>query len=277
MSTHELRDDDVNVLTSSPQIELPVESYAAAPIVEAIMSIEVEPRLGLELDSLEHVYGDQDTFSGPTVTAEAVGEVRYTLSDPPTATRDAHIKGYTFESSATPYSEEGEHVAFCGATEFVYSTTEKYLTWERFLAHATNALSSYVAAVAPRRIVAVGIRYINKIELPDRVTDIRDYVRTTVEIPSFLTQSPVGFFGKIVLPIAEEGTVAITTASLPPDGDEPGGVQVVLDIDARRPVVIDVSAERMGDQLVDELASLRAVKNYAFEASITDATRSLIR
>lgn len=276
MSTHELRSDDVEVLTTSPRIELPAGSYREAPIVEAIMSIEVEPNPQLNFDTLESVYGDQDTFSSPEVAAEAVGDVQYQLTDYPTATRDARKTGFTFKSSATPYCEEGEHVAFCGTNEFFYSTTSKYLTWERFINHAMNALSSYIETAAPIRINAVGMRYVNKIVLPLKVTDIRDYIRTTVEVPPYLTQSTEGFFGKILLPIANGGRVGITTASLQSSPDGGQGVDIILDIDVRRPIEIAVDNSTSG-RLEDELASLRAVKNYVFEASITDATRSLIQ
>jgi uncharacterized protein (TIGR04255 family) len=123
----------------------------------------------------------------------------------------------------------------------------------------------YAKTFSPRSVVRLGVRYINRIELPyvDGVVDLDHVFAAGPKIPPALEQTLDSFFSRIVIPQESYGaTLAIAQDLEPAVGDPPH--YALLDIDAWS------NTEMQPDDpgLWHQLGRLREVKNRAFFGSL---------
>ncbi len=164
-----------------------------------------------------------------------------------------------------------------GALEnaFYLSRTRAYTEWSDFIDEVEQFWMPYKERVKPERVVGLGVRYINRIDVPGIQVEFKDYLRTSVDVSPYLPQSVSGLFMQIEVPLPHhDASVGITSAMLPPA--KPKHVSLLLDIDAKSQIDLSVAHSSFDKDLRSKLDTLRDAKNYVFEACITDATRRLI-
>ena len=126
----------------------------------------------------------------------------------------------------------------------------------------------YRTAVQPQRITRLAVRYINRLELPLPIAELKDYLRTSPEVSSALPQNLAGYFMHLTIPLPDiKSTVMLTET--PAASPDPKVVSIILDIDLFRSLEIPSTEE----ELWDLFEVLRVRKNDVFEACITDRTR----
>lgn len=122
------------------------------------------------------------------------------------------------------------------------------------------------------KVIRLAVRYINRIDLPLPVHDLKDYLRTVPEVSPDLPQGLAGYFMQVAIPQEDiKSTVLLNETIVPPA--KPDVVSVVLDIDIFRTEDLPSEEEPMWG-LFEEL---RIRKNSVFEACITDRTRELFQ
>lgn len=246
--------------------------YDNAPIVEAILELQVVLPSSSDLSdvsSLSHVMDGDRRFTAMAPVVEVQGEVQVREQDVVGATSGRHV-GFTFPRA------DGARVVHARLDRFAYSWMAPYERWESFLAEAEDMWHRYVARAKPQGVTGVGVRFINRIDVPSSPVEIRDYLRTAVDVSPYLPQGVSSMFMQVDVPLGQYDAVVTITSALSPPARS-GFTSLILDIDAKRPVSLDRSAPDFEASLVDVMAALRAAKNFVFEACITDATRGLIR
>lgn len=164
---------------------------------------------------------------------------------------------------------------------FAFIWTGPYTTWAEFETEALNQWDVYRASSATDAVLRLGVRYINRVPLPDKSIEIRDYLRTSIDVAPSLPQVISNFFMQVELPLPESlcpAAVATITSSVardPRTGEGPHGL--LLDIDVSSTTDFDARDPAFMASIQDRLASMRSAKNYIFESCITDATRGLIQ
>ena len=130
------------------------------------------------------------------------------------------------------------------------------------------------ALLQPRQINRIGVRFINRIDIPatnNLGIDLDVYFHVAPRVPPELPQVMSTYFVRLAVPFESPGGVLILTlTAIPPPAT--GLVSALLDIDA---VVQDIQMDALTAWRT--VNDLRDVKNAAFEASITDAARELFR
>lgn len=239
--------------------------YANAPIAEATIDFRVSLSDDLELDALARIYapewGKPEPFYALSATVSPAGVV---------SNRGEQV-GYT-------YDRDGHHVIRAARDRFAYSRTEKYVDWDSFISDVEHCWHKYRNATRPRHVERLGARYVNVINIPRSPAagiEINDYLRTKLDVSSYLPQSITGYFTQVRIPISRFGVDATITTALP-ESDDPNHTSIVLDIDVTRSVDLAPEGEGFSDTVRQELLNLREAKNYVFEACITDATRGVI-
>lgn len=153
---------------------------------------------------------------------------------------------------------------------FTFGRQNPYESWATFVAEARRVWD--VCLPDLKYVGRLGLRYINRLDLPLPVRDFKDYLRTIPEISSDMPQELSGMFMRIQLPIeANEMQVFLTEAMIQPD--RPDVVSIVLDID----VSSTTGRQSVSDDLWQRFEHFRSIKNEVFEACITDRMRELIR
>lgn len=244
--------------------------YGRAPITEAVIDIRCDLPPEATLDVLRQGV-DVDIYPDVQNYYEISGVVDISESG---VRGDAHSQqiGYLFRDETKERA-----IVQSRSNGFAFSALPPYGDWDAFSSEALLAWGRYRDAVRPLRITRLGVRFINRIEIPKDRVEIKDYLRTAIDVSPYLPQMINSYFLQVQVPIPHYAASATVTSSLlnPEKGE---ATALLLDIDAWRATSIALGEPQSRDEEVSEqLQSLRLAKNYVFEACITDATRGLIK
>jgi len=238
--------------------------YANAPIVEALIELRCQLPPETTLDVLGQLADDDPTY--PTAEPRVEFTAQIEGSSAGIAGRQL---GHLFRRS------DGLRAIQAVLDRFIYSWLPPYETWEPFVAEAEEWWLKYRQLARPQHINRVGVRFINKIEIPAPQVEISDYLRTNVQLSPVLPQELEGFFMQTAILLTEYSSKCqIVSTVVPPSG--PDRTALILDIDVWKDVDLPVPSDQLDEVINSSLSELRAAKNFVFEASITDATRMVI-
>ena len=237
-----------------------VEVFPRAPIVEAILSLEVNP--------LDDLFGAVDKFW------QAVGQelpVRERIGGPARALNPSG----RLQSQSTAYrfaSEDGLHVVQVSRAAFAFHRMRPYQDWARFSATAKHFWEVFAAHFRPERVSDIHLRYLNRIEIPMPLGALPDYLSLHPRVPEGIDTGSSGYLMRVSLSDASVPALAYVTQRSEYDPER-----------GMFPVVFDIDVSRVGDFTVDDeelwlsIERLRDYKNRLFFESITERTRDLFR
>lgn len=240
-----------------------LKHYSRAPITEALIDLRVELPDGVTLATLIDVHSSIKAdypmlqelmiFQGQMLAGASVG-----------ATASQTQVGYIFSSS------DQKQIFQARLDSFTFSQLAPYDRWETFRNEAQRLWSIYQSATKPKRVSRLALRYINRLDLPLPVKDLKDYLRTVPEVSPDLPQGLNGYFMQLQIPQEDLRAMLILNQALipPPSLDV---VSVLLDIDLSREIELPDTVA-----VWDVLEQLHTRTDQVFEACITDRTRELI-
>lgn len=244
-------------------------------------------------------------YEKPPIT-EAVLELRFTESTSRTALEGAARR----LASAYPISETDETLGFSISIEqaqqgqapkemkrdwlgFKLSTKDRvemvllrkdliaairlppYSGWDSFRGQFERACEALRKAAGFRPLARIGIRYVNRIDIPntkDGLILVEDYITVLPSVPLTLSQPMTAYNVHSVRPLGvDQCEVSVGSAS----AVSPliGHSSFLLDIDLFRTQDLPLKE----DELWKLIERMRAHKNAIFESCITDNSRALFR
>ena len=145
-----------------------------------------------------------------------------------------------------------------------------FKTWEPIL---FRALEAYRIVAMPQRVRRMGLRYINRIEIPGTQVVMENYFRVYPQLPTLIGNTHGAFLVRVEVPQSSQGHSVIITFStgVQPQSNEDGSVFMLdlydigeLDV-SPEPIALEKEIRRAHDNVV-----------MAFEGSITDELRDLL-
>jgi uncharacterized protein (TIGR04255 family) len=241
--------------------------YEHAPITEAVVEVRCELPSDVSLDDLPRA-ADQAQFPlvGPSV--QISGRVNVTEAGVTGDTLGEQI-GHVFRRN------DGRRLLQARLNGFAFSVFPPYDRWETFSSEVWSHWLNYQSVARPIRATRLGVRYVNRLDIPQSSIEIKDYLRTAIDVSPYLPQMIAGYFLQIVVPLPRFDAAATIVSTLVPPPSE-GITSLILDIDTWRDVDIELEPSAGNEKLREQVETLREAKNYVFEACITDATRGLI-
>lgn len=241
--------------------------YSRAPITEAIIDLRIASRseFGIEqlrlcVDSEKVSYPKRETIS------LALGKMEIGAGGSTSATAKQEQIGFKLSSADGKYVWQARHDGF------TLSRLAPYEDWNTFCCEARRLWQNYRASAEPVIVDRVAVRYINRIDLPHRYVELKEYFRTSPEVSPELPPTLSGFFMQLQLPQTDlKGHLLIHQTIVPPD--KPNVIPVILDIDLFR----SDDVPNVEEEIWGYFEKLRIRKDEVFEACITDKTRELIR
>jgi uncharacterized protein (TIGR04255 family) len=97
---------------------------------------------------------------------------------------------------------------------FGLSHLRPYDTWGTLRDEFNGLWRTYCEITRPTNVTRVGVRYINRLELPLPFSDFKEYIETVPEIAPGLPQGLASFFMRVVIPVDEIPAVAIISQAL---------------------------------------------------------------
>jgi len=145
-----------------------------------------------------------------------------------------------------------------------------YRTWEAFKPLILDNLIKYQEISKPKGFKRIGLRYINKIEFEKGPIELTDYFNFYPFIPSGLPQMHETFQVRVEIPYqGGRDRLLLTLASMIPE--KPEILSLMLDLDYIMAIPDRISI----DQASDWIENAHSAVENAFEACITDKTRTL--
>jgi len=244
--------------------------YSNAPILEALIDIQVMPREGMILEGLAPLIARLKTkfpqvqqIAEMTIMmqGEVGGEMHGATSQKPTALR--------LENTET------HQVVVVRPEGMTFSLQAPYDRWEILLEGAQDVWRSYREVCAPQQITRLATRYINRFDLPATIDHLRDYLHIVPTLPaSFPGAGLTSYVMQYQIPQPDLDAMLVVNTGRAPS-DSPGTLSVIMDFDLFR--VFSYPDEAGAELLMwDYLEQLHQRKNEVFESILTEETRRLI-
>lgn len=219
------------------------------------------------LTALEGFASDQADYASPEPEVQLSGEIQYKDGEVSTNATGGQI-GYVYRR------RDGLRVVQVRPNRLAYSWTGQYEGWDVFVEEFMKWWERYRSVIRPTELTRIGVRYVNKIDIPSVPIEIKDYLRTGIDVSPYLPQMVAGYYMQVVVPIRDSVMAQVISTILPPGNPE--ATSLILDIDTSDTEPVIAAADADNQAIQKRLDNLRDCKNYVFEACITDATRRLI-
>ena len=245
------------------------EIFAHAPIQEAVLDIRVELTEELAVPDLDSAFHALIRDRFPKSVRRNEWQLQFEVDEhghPHDVASSEGAQGFLYRSI------DESKIVQARLNGFAFSKLRPYETWEGFCGEAQELWATYQKVAQPKRVTRLALRYINRIELPLPLADLKEYILTVPEIAPALPQALATFLTRLVIPDTESDSVVIITETVP-QSNEPSTVSFIFDIDAYK--VVELRPE--SDQLWDVFETLHEVKNRFFFGSITEKAKELFR
>ncbi len=255
-------------LVSADAISEP-ERFARAPIVEAALVVNATMKNQVDQEKLASFQERLESrYPGKQVRMSWSGQWQFRPDTPPVAkTATEGAVGYLFTSP------DGKQIVQARKDGFAFSRLQPYQDWKTFRREAADLWTRYVAHIQPHKIERIALRYINRIELPLPLHDLKDYVLTGPELAPGIPQKLSTFFFRAIVPLEQDGAFASITETIAEDDTSKGVLPLILDIDVFRMGAFPLQVEK----LFPYFDGLRNLKNLLFFNTLTDKTKALFR
>lgn len=237
--------------------------YERAPITEAV----VEFRSATSVDDKKRKKGVKQlgrNYSKSEPLKQQTVEVKFQPSGSPlTTTTDVIVDKYS--------SDDMTQQLLVSDVSFLVSQLAPYPGWNQFEQRIRRDWDTWRSCVGFREINRIGVRYINRLDLPfkDEVVHHEDYVTVYPALPK-LFNSISKHSVNVSLNLADiQSTLNLTSAVVP--SPLPNHLSIVVDLD----IVKNCKEPPNDEELFLFINQARTKKNEIFEACITDKSREL--
>lgn len=249
--------------------------YLNAPIVEALIDLRVTLPDDITIDRLSELATSlQDRYPIRQDFREFSG--KFEIQPHGEIQTDAEQQHTGFRLSNV---EASKQVVIARLSGLTVSLLPPYTTWEDLCDTAREVWNAYKAACRPINVTRIAVRYINRLDLPDTLSQVTEYLQVFPTLSAkFPGYQPSDYFMQLIVPQDDMDSVLIVNSGrVPPPSEKPEVLSLILDFDLFRDVTAQPWEVEDDAPIWDFLERLHTRKNEAFEASITDKVRELIR
>ena len=243
------------------------ERFPKAPITEAILDIQVRFSSPVEMAHME-AFHDLIRASYPVKQGHTKwqGEIQLNEGSVAQAVRQ-QARGFLFRSA------DERRVVQARQDGFTFNWLKKYESWETLRNEARRQWEIYRDTFRPEAVMRLGLRYVNRIEIPLPFTDFREYVKTTPEVAAGVPQGLSALFMRLEIPDEARGLMGIITETFQVPVDDGKRLPFIFDID----VVRQATFEPNSPAIWEMFEKMREYKNEIFFYSMTERAFEMFR
>jgi uncharacterized protein (TIGR04255 family) len=241
-------------------------NYKRPPITEAV--IELKFSHPIDGDSVNKT---QNLFSKdfPIIRLLSKINVQVVVADTQTSSITHEPFGYRMMDNV-----DSADIISITNDAIAYSRLAPYNGWALFSTAALGAIDSFRDEIGFVQLNRIGLRYINRIDIPvpspDAIVRLENYLTIQPQYPEDSFPPLRGFTMQTVFGLEKNAALAtLTVASVP--SPLPLHMGIILDIDIGRGQNLPKSKNGMRDVL----NIMHDEKNSVFESCVTEATREL--
>jgi uncharacterized protein (TIGR04255 family) len=241
--------------------------YAHAPILEMTVEIGVRTKEPLKLEQLSR-FADAEApiYKHRAELLEFMGQFGFDPGGAKSSTKQRR-RGYLFRD------EVGGRLFQARLDGFAFSKLHPYSDWETVREEARRLWDRYKATLrSGDSVTTLGVRYVNRLDLPAPVANLRDWLLTSPTVAQGISQTLAGYTLQLLLPQPDLPRTIVTLTEAVVKPETPEVVSIVLDIEVR----MNVEIMPEDPSLWPRIQMLHDRENRIFEASITDRVREMI-
>jgi uncharacterized protein (TIGR04255 family) len=232
-----------------------------APIIEAIIEIRARAESPWEeSDITNRLKAELPDYPTKHSLNAVQQEFVFGVQQPQGALQDLGWAGLRMQSADKLY------VAQFNRNNFVFSRLHPYENWEDLEKEARRLWALHAQLARPSEAQRLGVRFINRIQMPAQERRFEDYIDPHPETPRGLDLPYLNFLYRetLVVPGHEYG-INLTRALQHPQDEASDGIAIILDIDVftMQPFTFDAA------DLDRRLTAMRWLKNKSFFGTIT--------
>lgn len=242
-----------------------------APITEALLDIQATLDPDVDLTTLARFHDEvRDRF--PIRHEQSWFELQVAAEEDAAlqVSQSGGVNGYLLLTSDSNPTK----VVQVRRNGFTFSKLKPYESWTKFRDEARELWQQYSNVARPMAVTRLGLRNINRIELPVPFRNSSEYFLTGPDVGPGIPHGVSSFFMRLVMPQVESSAIAVVTMAMDASQASTTSLPVVFDIDVS---MEDVMYDPASDELWTSFEELRRIKNTIFFNSITDATKELFR
>jgi uncharacterized protein (TIGR04255 family) len=234
-----------------------------APIVESVIDIRSHTTVAFEEENIRAAVSLRLIGYSYLDSPRAIQhEMKIERDKPPLqTTRDLGLMGLRFQS------DDKKQIVQFNRDGFVFSRLEPYTDWESFAGEGLNIWKIFKEIMQPAEINRIGLRFINRIELPLDELQLDEYIKPAPESPRNLDLPFIGFMHHDTLAVpGYPYNVNLVRTIQPPQAESGKGAGLIIDIDVF--TTSGVGLDETG--ITHALEEMRWLKNKAFFGSVTE-------
>lgn len=231
-----------------------------APIVEALIDIQVNPRPELDIAEMRR-FRESVKEDYPKEQEQRALHISLSLGQSRKTTQTDEPSGFRYESA------DGLQVVQARLDGFTFSRLKEYETWDKLRDEACRLWQMYEEISKPTSIKRVAVRFINQMNLG---LPLNEYLCAPPVVPPGMSNDLRSFLTRTVIYDDSVDASVIITQALK-GIEEKGRVPIILDIDVFKVTTTEVNSD-MAWMIID---SFHDIKNKIFFKSITRKTREI--
>ncbi|MEP7374366.1 MAG: TIGR04255 family protein [Chitinophagaceae bacterium] len=239
-------------------------AYHNAPIVEAVFDVKVSNTIIINPSTFEQ-YAKAELKEYP------ISNKRQNISvkiDDRRGTgqigRTTNLLGYIFSNI------QGNRKVQFRLDGFSFNMLRPYSNWDDFSSMAFSNLQKYLALAKPLAITRIGLRFINRIDLPFENQEFQNYIKYLPPVPADLPKKFEKYFLQMQIPAGDGISKAVISQTF--EQEKNGRVPFIIDID-----VFQDGRFKVTDSLTERFNSLRTLKNRIFEDLVTEDCKQFFK
>ncbi|WP_263458901.1 TIGR04255 family protein [Bathymodiolus japonicus methanotrophic gill symbiont] len=240
-------------------------NYLRPPITEAVIEVRVNHTLKEEnvnkiVKKLQSIYPNKSTVNNLSIniTPQPEGGDQLNVNSRPEA---YHL-----------VSDDQINIAIVSSNSLAVSQLAPYQGWEAIHKNFVEAWKIWKRVSSSHPISRIGVRYINRIDIPlqdEKKIDLEEYLTFNPQVPILSDLPMVAYLMQITQPIDSLWSVNITSKGI--QSPLVNNLSLLLDVDVFRTKDILLSDEGLWEAINEA----RSIKNDIFDKCITQKTKEL--
>jgi uncharacterized protein (TIGR04255 family) len=238
--------------------------YSKAPITEAVIDFRLTSPTEASLKELDELFSNVKA-DYPNQESYLIWTQEFNVGASSAPQPSNEQQGYTYSTV------DRKQILIAALGGFTFSRLAPYDCWESFNHEAKRLWEIYQSGIRVDAITRIATRYINRIDIPLPVSDLKNFLRTVPEVSPDLHQTLSGYFMQLQIPQEDiQATIVLNQALIPPPSSDV--ISILLDIDVSKEISLLTR-----DTFWEDLEILHTRLDSVFESCITDEVRELIR